>query len=141
MRGTADAMEVAERARESCAALAQARGIGITVAPPRTPLRVGVDADAAERILAPLLENACRYGRRSVRLSVKGGAEAIEFLVADDGPGVEAGEREGIFEPGVRGTAGNGSAGDRGAGLGLALAPQAPHGLGGRRGDLEDSGG
>ena len=142
MRGTADAMEVAERARESCAALARARGIGITVAPPRTPLRVGVDADAAERILAPLLENACRYGRRSVRLSVKGGVEAIEFLVADDGPGVEAGEREGIFEPGVRGTAaGNGSAGDGGAGLGLALARRLARALGGDVEYVENAGG
>ena len=52
------------------------------VAPPRTPLRLGVDADAAERILAPVLENACRYGRHSVRLSVKGGADAVEFFIA-----------------------------------------------------------
>jgi signal transduction histidine kinase len=142
IRGTADATEVAERARDSCTALARERGIGITVAPPPTPLRIGVDADAAERILAPLLENACRYGRRSVRLSVKGGADAIEFLVADDGPGVEAGEREGIFEPGVRGAAaGNSSGGDAGAGLGLALARRLARALGGDVEHLENAGG
>jgi signal transduction histidine kinase len=142
IRGTADATEVAERARDSCAALARERGIGVTVALPPTPLRVGVDADAAERILAPLLENACRYGRRSVRLSVRGGADAIEFLVADDGPGVEAGEREGIFEPGVRGSAaGNSSGGDAGAGLGLALARRLARALGGDVEHLENSSG
>ena len=141
MRGTADAMEVAERARESCAALARQRGIAISVAPPRTPLRLGVDADAAERILAPVLENACRYGRHSVRLSVNGGADAVEFFIADDGPGVEAGEREAIFEPGVRGAAGNGSGGDGGAGLGLALARRLARALGGDVKYVENAGG
>jgi signal transduction histidine kinase len=142
IRGTADATEVAERARDSCTALARQRGIGITVAPPPTPLRIGADADAAERILAPLLENACRYGHRSVRLSVMGGADAIVFLVADDGPGVEAGEREGIFEPGVRGAAaGNHSGGDAGAGLGLALARRLARALGGDVEHLENAGG
>ncbi len=141
MRGTADAMEVAERARESCSALARARGIAITVAPPRNALRVGADADAAERILVPLLENACRYGRRSVTLSVKGGADAVEFFIADDGPGVEVEEREAIFEPGVRGAAGNGSGGDGGAGLGLALARRLARALGGDVRYVEDAGG
>jgi len=141
MRGTADAMEVAERARESCAALARTRGIAITVAPPRTPLRVGVDADAAERVLAPLLENACRYGRRSVQVSLRGGSDSVEFLVADDGPGVEAGEREAIFEPGVRGAAANGSVSDAGAGLGLALARRLARALGGDVRCVERTGG
>ena len=141
IRGTADAMEVAERVRESCAALARERGIAITVASPGTALRIGVDADAAERILAPLVENACRYGRRSVRLSAKGSSDAIEFLIADDGPGVEPGEREAIFEPGVRGAAGNGSGGNEGAGLGLALARRLARALGGDVRYVENAGG
>ena len=64
-------------------------------------------------------------------LFVNGGADAVEFFIADDGPGVEAGEREAIFEPGVRGAAGNGSGGDGGAGLGLALARRLARALGG----------
>ena len=80
MRRTADAMEVAERAREWCAAPGTATRTAISVAPPRTPLRLGVDADAAEQIVAPVLENACRYGRHSVRLSVNEGRGHVEFL-------------------------------------------------------------
>jgi signal transduction histidine kinase len=134
-RGTADAMDIAERARRSCGPVAREHGIEITVAPLRTPLRVGVDADAAERVLMPLLENACRYGRRSVRLTVNGRSDAIEFVVADDGPGVSAAEREAIFEPGVRGTAGgDGATGQAGAGLGLALARRLARAL---EGDVE----
>lgn len=137
-RGMADAMEVAERARESCEPLARERGITITVTPPRLPLRVAADVDAAERILAPLLENACRYGRRAVSLSVNGGSDAVEFRVGDDGPGVDAAEREGIFEPGVRGAAAsNDLPDDAGVGLGLALARRLARAVGG---DVEYAG-
>jgi signal transduction histidine kinase len=45
---------------------------------------------------------------------------SVVYAVEDDGPGVAAGERDRIFEPGVRGTAAR--QGEQGAGLGLALA-------------------
>ncbi len=141
-RGTADAMEVAERATESCEPLAHARGIAISVTPPELPLRVAADVDATERILAPLLENACRYGHRAVSLSVNGGSGVVEFRVADDGPGVDAAEREGIFEPGVRGgAASNGMPDDAGAGLGLALARRLARAVGGEVEYAGNSGG
>jgi signal transduction histidine kinase len=55
---------------------------------------------------------------------------------------VEAGDREGIFEPGVRGAAaGNSSGGDAGAGLGLALARRLARALGGDVEHLENAGG
>ena len=43
----------------------------------------------------------------------------MTYAIEDDGPGLAAGERESIFEPGARGQAGQDAAG---AGLGLALA-------------------
>jgi signal transduction histidine kinase len=128
--GTSDAMQVAEQAKEACETLAREREISIRVTPPRTPVRIGAQADAAERVLTPLLENACRYGGHSVLLSVIGGADTVEFRVADDGPGVDPGERDRIFEPGLRGAAAENGSGD-GAGLGLSLARRLARGLGG----------
>jgi signal transduction histidine kinase len=128
--GTADAVQVAERAKESCDPVAREREIAITVAPPRTPVRIAAQADAAERVLTPLLENACRYGRHRVSLSVIRGPDSVEFRVADDGPGVDPGERDRIFEPGLRGTAARNGSGD-GAGLGLSLARRLARALGG----------
>lgn len=118
--GVSDAEDVARAAADACADTAAARGVTIAVDTPRTRLRVGIDRDLAERILHPVVDNACRYGRSRVCIEVsREGAQTV-FLVADDGPGVESGERETIFGPAVRGSAGR-RAGE-GAGLGLALA-------------------
>src|SRR5206468_553229 len=73
-------------------------------------------------ILQPVVENACRYGYRSVRIVLARDATAIRYVVEDDGPGVVHEERASIFEPGVRGLAGQTANGGAGAGLGLALA-------------------
>ena len=121
-RGTSDARAAADRAVSTCAPLAERRRIALELDAPTPGPRVGVDADLVERILSPLVENACRYGNSSVRLSVRADNGAVAFDVIDDGPGVEPGDAERIFEPGVRGaTSANGQAG-AGAGLGLSLA-------------------
>jgi signal transduction histidine kinase len=121
--GTADAEAVAARVKAACAPVAAERGIELRVAGPRSPLRIGMDEAAAERVLAPLVENACRYAARRVDVVVRANGDTVEYVVADDGPGVAEEETELIFEPGRRGSAGaaagNGAAG---AGLGLALA-------------------
>ncbi|MGZ4309454.1 MAG: sensor histidine kinase [Gaiellaceae bacterium] len=118
-RATGDAVEVAARAVEACEPVAAKRGLTLELEPPPVAVRVGVDVELATRILQPVLENACRYGRDRVTLSVSRGGSKVVYLVADDGPGVAEDEREAIFEPGVRGAAANGG---EGAGLGLALA-------------------
>jgi two-component system, OmpR family, sensor kinase len=117
--GSADAYEVAAEAAEACTALAAERELTVQVERPRQPVRIGVDGDFAERILQPVIENACRYGASSVRISIAQSDGHVTYSVEDDGPGVGDDERDAIFEPGIRGHAGeNGS----GAGLGLALA-------------------
>jgi signal transduction histidine kinase len=118
--GVADAQAVATEVADACADAAAGRGVGIAVDAPSVPLRVGVDSDLAERILHPIVENACRYGRSAVRVKVGREGAGIVFLVEDDGPGVAPEERDAIFEPGSRGGAGRASG--AGAGLGLALA-------------------
>ena len=118
-RGTTDAFVVVEEVAEACAPLAERLGVAIKLAPPAGSIRVGIDADLAERILQPIVENACHYGHGYVALSVaRRGTHAV-FAVEDDGPGITAAERDSIFEPGSRGSAATTTPG---AGLGLALA-------------------
>ena len=117
-RGTADAYAVAENAIAACSGLAVERGLSLAVEQPERPLRVGVEHDLAERILQPVLENACRYATSAVSIDIDRAGATVRYAISDDGPGVAADERERIFEPGMRGSAADGD----GSGLGLALA-------------------
>jgi two-component system, OmpR family, sensor kinase len=117
-RGTADAFAVAEDAVAACSGLAAERGLTLALEQPVRLMRVGVERDLAERILQPVLENACRYARSTVSIDIDRNGSSVRFAISDDGPGVGEDERERIFEPGVRGAAANGD----GSGLGLALA-------------------
>jgi two-component system, OmpR family, sensor kinase len=121
IRGTADAYEAAAKAAGACEPRARELGVSLELERPPAPLRVGVDSELAVRTLQPVIENAVRYGRALVRLSVTRNGKRVIFLVEDDGQGVHEGESERIFEAGLRGTAGQNGGGD-GAGLGLALA-------------------
>jgi signal transduction histidine kinase len=59
----------------------------------------------------------------------------VTFTVSDDGPGVGEAETDRIFEPGMRGSAGeNGNSDFQGAGLGLPLARRLARAA---RGDVE----
>ena len=117
--GTADAYSVVAATINGVEALAEERHVRVVAEPPRQSLRLGIDADLAERVLHPVVENACRYGRSSVRVILERRGGRVTFAVEDDGPGLAAGEREEIFAPGTRGEAGRDA---HGAGLGLALA-------------------
>jgi two-component system, OmpR family, sensor kinase len=118
-RGTADAYEAATKAAEASRPAAAERGVALEVERPAAPVRVGVDPELATSILQPIVDNAVRYGRNRVRLSVARNSTKVVYLVEDDGPGIDEAELERIFEPGTRGAAAR--AGE-GAGLGLALA-------------------
>ncbi|HMJ00204.1 MAG TPA: HAMP domain-containing sensor histidine kinase [Gaiellaceae bacterium] len=128
-RGTADAAAAAEAVIEACTAQAGERSVDVILERPQTPIRVGVDPDVAERILQPLVENACRYGHGRVQISIDRNTDNVTYTVKDDGPGIAGRERDLIFEPGVRGSAAADN-GD-GAGLGLALARRLARAAGG----------
>ena len=128
--GTGDAARAARSAARGCAALAETRGITINVAEPAAPIRIGVDEDVAERVLAPLIENACRYGSSAVWVEIGRRDGAVLFHVRDDGEGIDATDREKIFEPGWRGETAT-TTNAAGAGLGLALARRLARAAGG----------
>jgi signal transduction histidine kinase len=81
-----------------------------------TPLTAGVDAELVTRMLSPVVENAYRYARTSIRLRADRDGPAVTVAVSNDGPRVDGDLAEAVFEPGF-------TAGDHdGVGLGLALA-------------------
>ncbi|CNF52858.1 signal transduction histidine kinase [Mycobacterium tuberculosis] len=84
------------------------------------PRVMGVPARLA-RVLGNLLDNAQRHADSAVRLSLREVRGRAVLRVADDGPGVPAGDRERIFERFVRLDDAR-SRDEGGAGLGLAIA-------------------
>jgi signal transduction histidine kinase len=127
-QGTVPAREAAEAAVSACDELARERGIELEVVPNGEAIEVDADAGITTQILVPMVENAIRYGRSSVRLEYEHERESVVFRVIDDGPGVSPDEAESIFDPGVRGSAAPSSPG---AGLGLALARRLARAAGG----------
>jgi signal transduction histidine kinase len=125
--GVADAAAVAQAAADACRPLADDRGVALDVSERAPSVRVGVDPDLAERILSPLLDNACRYARSQVTLSLARSDGVVLFAVDDDGPGVAPEEAEAIFEPAARGAAGrqSGPAARRGRARARRLARSA----------------
>ncbi|MEZ0075514.1 ATP-binding protein [Planotetraspora sp. GP83] len=88
----------------------------------------GVSVTVAERILAPLLDNARRYAVRTITIECAQVTGGIEVAVSDDGPGVPGSIGAAVFEPGRRADPEDGH---DGAGLGLALARRLARAAGG----------
>ncbi|HZD02600.1 MAG TPA: ATP-binding protein [Actinomycetes bacterium] len=95
---------------------------------PRVELRLEVagdvhvraDAAALDRVVQNLLDNALRHAARRVEVSVRAEGALAVLVVADDGPGIPAADRQRVFERYARlDDARSRDAG--GAGLGLAI--------------------
>jgi signal transduction histidine kinase len=129
---TSDAEAGARAAIHACAPLAAARRVAIELEAPRERIVAAVDGTLLERVLSPLLENACRYATERVTVAITREDSAVRFAVQDDGPGIPQDDFENVFTPGYRG--GNGDAGAHavnGAGLGLPVARRLARGVGG----------
>ncbi len=126
-KAVADANQIAESAVE---ATGDGDAVEFEVVPDSTRPKVSAGENVGRQILAPLLENARRYGAEKVELRVSGEGEAVVFSVADDGRGITGDEAERIFEPGARGAAAAATV-DGGAGLGLPLARRLARTIGG----------
>lgn len=86
-----------------------------------------VDRRRFERVIANLVENACRYGEglTMIRLSDPDGTVVVQ--VDDRGPGVAVAERQAIFGRFHRGRAAARPDSPKGTGLGLALVEEHVH--------------
>jgi signal transduction histidine kinase len=87
---------------------------------------VAGDPDAIRQLLWNLLDNAARHARSAIAVTLHPERGWARVMVADDGPGIPADERERIFERFYKSDSARANAGDgrrgRGAGLGLAIA-------------------
>jgi len=95
------------------------------------PAYVHADRKRLGQILINLLSNAIKYTETGhVALTIRYRGQIAEFEVADTGPGIDAGDRERIFEPFERGTA-TAVRGVPGTGLGLTITKLLAHIMGG----------
>ena len=120
---------------EEAAAAARRDGADISLALPDDfvlPLR----PDGMQRCIANLLSNARRYGSH-IWVTALPGADGIDVLIDDDGPGIPPAERENVFRPFFRLDAARNPA-TGGVGLGLTIARDVARGHGGDL-TLEDS--
>ncbi|WP_249154861.1 sensor histidine kinase [Gordonia polyisoprenivorans] len=91
----------------------------VVVEPHLAPVRVVGDREMIARAVRNLTDNAARYARSLVSLSLRADGDDAVITVGDDGPGIPEAQRERIFDRFARVDA------DRrqgsGAGLGLAI--------------------
>ena len=102
--------------------------VTIVVQQPDTP--VWFDPHLIGRVLRHLLENAARYTPVNSRILLhsRRGLGIVEFLVEDDGPGIDAHDLPMIFEKFYRGQQRVTSAKGSGMGLSITRALMAAHG-------------
>jgi signal transduction histidine kinase len=79
------------------------RGIAIAIDVPDQSV-VRCQREDLDEMLGNLLDNACKWARSRVTLSIAaaGGADRVAILVDDDGPGLAAPMRDAVLQRGVR---------------------------------------
>lgn len=98
-----------------------------------TDVVVRVPVEDLEEMLGNLLDNACKWARSRVVVSLEARSESIRIAVDDDGPGLPAERRAEVLQRGVRG-----DEAAPGSGLGLAIVRDLVDVYGGKF-ELEDS--
>jgi signal transduction histidine kinase len=65
-------------------------------------LKFAGDSQDLEEILGNLIDNSCKYARNRVEIAAKKEGGDILIVIDDDGPGLDAGERERALGRGIR---------------------------------------
>ena len=122
----------ADGAAAAVSALAEQAGVMLSSLPALPPLRVTADAGRLHQCLVNLLTNAIKYNHAGgwVRIEVHADAEGVAIAVRDNGTGLDALQREHLFEPFNR--LGRPRAAAPGAGLGLVITRQLVEAMKGR---------
>lgn len=94
--------------------------------------RLRVDKRRIERVVANLVANASQYAGGVSRLALEPAPGGVRLVVADQGPGVPAADRERIFERFYRGQVSGQRGRGEGSGLGLSLVAEHVRMHGGR---------
>jgi signal transduction histidine kinase len=125
MRRQGEPVDVGELARSVVARYADSP-VPVSVTPDHEidpAAQVAGNRDRLDRMLVNLIDNAVRYAKSSVTVSVSGSGSWVELAVTDDGPGIPEPDRERAFDRFARlddaRTRCDDDAG--GAGLGLAI--------------------
>ena len=90
------------------------------VAEPAEGVVVPGSRDALHRVVVNLVDNAVRYARTEVRVTVTAGRNRARLTVIDDGPGLPEAERERVFDRFYRSESSR-SRDSGGTGLGLPI--------------------
>jgi signal transduction histidine kinase len=124
-----DLAVLAQVAADRFTAVAEARGIRLSVRTAPDPLVIQAPPEWLDRLLGVLLDNACKYAPEggSVDVAVWADGSRIRLAVDDSGPGIPPAERPRIFDRFRRATDQPG-----GAGLGLAIADSVVAATGGQ---------
>lgn len=81
-------------------------------------LEVACDGQDLDEMLGNLIENACQWGRRTIRITAAAEGTCVRLTIADDGPGLPEGEAAAVL---ARGRRLDESAPGHGFGLPIAL--------------------
>ena len=126
-------VELPELVDEAVAAMrieAEAKGVAVATELRPLPRPARADPERLQRVLFNLIQNAIRHtpvdGSVTVRAEPAG--EWVEIEVADTGSGIALEARERLFDPFVRGPAGDDDAARAGLGLALSRAIAEAHG-------------
>ena len=107
-------VDLAELAAEAARALSTTHpSVEVRLEVP--PLRALADPGRTRQVLSNLLVNSAQAGATRVELTAEAERGAVRLALQDDGPGVDPGLRERLFDPFVTGRA-------SGTGLGLAIS-------------------
>ena len=111
------------RAWEMCAPLANEKGISLDVTFTPDQVWVVADPDQVVQVWVNLLDNALKYSPEKSWIKAWAEQGEGEWIMAlqDNGPGIETGQQERIFERFYRGRSGKEDTDVPGSGLGLAI--------------------